>query len=250
MKGHLPSPPSIPKPSASPPSTTPPSPPSTQKPSASPPPQNRLHKFLAIVAIVPQTHAHRLLLIHYLLHRIYVQSLRFRQLLHHAVRQGLMLYFPIFEMQESIQFLLESSLPFCRQGKSPSMYDYPLGLHRRLCLLRPHLHDLPQLVHTTLLRCMRQPHHRSHHSSLTLCFVLCSIHLLLRLPHPRLEVRIIINLVLFHHIILFSVTKSTEDSCSSDSHIQCWQTSGPKFGPTRYPAYRSIHWARFGWGNL
>src|SRR5271170_2371001 len=27
---------------------------------------------------------------------------------------------------------------------------------------------------------------------------------------------------------------------------QYWQTSGPKFGPTRYPAYRSIHWARFG----
>src|SRR5271163_1768739 len=27
--------------------------------------------------------------------------------------------------------------------------------------------------------------------------------------------------------------------------IQYWQTSGPKFGPTRYPAYRSIHWARF-----
>src|SRR5271163_1847042 len=26
---------------------------------------------------------------------------------------------------------------------------------------------------------------------------------------------------------------------------QYWQTSGPKFGPTRYPAYRSIHWARF-----
>jgi peptidoglycan/LPS O-acetylase OafA/YrhL len=26
---------------------------------------------------------------------------------------------------------------------------------------------------------------------------------------------------------------------------QCWQTSGPKFGPTRYPAYRSIHWAHF-----
>src|SRR5271169_2193974 len=27
---------------------------------------------------------------------------------------------------------------------------------------------------------------------------------------------------------------------------QYWQTSGPKFGPTRYPAYRSIHWAGFG----
>jgi hypothetical protein len=212
MKGHLPSPPSIPKPSASPPSTTPPSPPSTQKPSASPPPQNRLHKVLAIVAIVPQTHAHRLLLIHYLLHRIYVQSLRFRQLLHHAVRQGLMLYFPIFEMQESIQFLLESSLPFCRRGKSPSRYDYhllhhrlrllPLEsslpfsrqgkypmydcplLHHRPRLLRPHLH-LAQLVHTTPLRRMRQPRRRSHHSSLTLFFVLCSAHLLLQLPHPR-----------------------------------------------------------------
>ena len=31
---------------------------------------------------------------------------------------------------------------------------------------------------------------------------------------------------------------------------QYWQTSGPKFGPTRYPAYRSIHWARFGLRSL
>src|SRR5271154_3525240 len=27
------------------------------------------------------------------------------------------------------------------------------------------------------------------------------------------------------------------------SCMQYWQTSGPKFGPTRYPADRSIHWA-------
>src|SRR5271170_4475961 len=31
---------------------------------------------------------------------------------------------------------------------------------------------------------------------------------------------------------------------------QHWQTSGPKFGPTRYPAYRSIHWAGIGLGLL
>jgi hypothetical protein len=31
---------------------------------------------------------------------------------------------------------------------------------------------------------------------------------------------------------------------------QYWQTSGPKFGPTRYPAYRSIHWAGIGLGML
>src|SRR5271170_6805242 len=29
---------------------------------------------------------------------------------------------------------------------------------------------------------------------------------------------------------------------------QYWQTSGPKFGPTRYPADRSIHWAGIGSG--
>lgn len=26
-----------------------------------------------------------------------------------------------------------------------------------------------------------------------------------------------------------------------DGGVQCWQLGGPKFGPTRYPAYRSIH---------
>src|SRR5277367_3311218 len=31
---------------------------------------------------------------------------------------------------------------------------------------------------------------------------------------------------------------------------QYWQTSGPKFGPTRYPADRSIHWAGIGLGIL
>src|SRR5271154_4613088 len=34
------------------------------------------------------------------------------------------------------------------------------------------------------------------------------------------------------------------------SPIQYWQTSGPKFGPTRYPADRSIHWAGIGLGIL
>src|SRR5271168_1320103 len=33
-------------------------------------------------------------------------------------------------------------------------------------------------------------------------------------------------------------------------HTQYWQTSAPKFGPTRYPAYRSIHWAGIGLGML
>src|SRR5271170_1010083 len=35
-----------------------------------------------------------------------------------------------------------------------------------------------------------------------------------------------------------------------DSLHQYWQTSGPKFGPTRYPACRSIHWAGIGLGLL
>jgi hypothetical protein len=29
---------------------------------------------------------------------------------------------------------------------------------------------------------------------------------------------------------------------------QYWQFGGPKFGPTQYPAYRSIHWASIGLG--
>ena len=32
--------------------------------------------------------------------------------------------------------------------------------------------------------------------------------------------------------------------------MQYWQTSGLKFGPTRYPAYRSVHWAGIGLGMM
>ena len=56
-------------------------------------------------------------------------------------------------MQESIQFLLESSLPFSMQGKSPTMYDYHIqhhSLHFRLLLRLLHLRlHLP--VHPTVL---------------------------------------------------------------------------------------------------
>src|SRR5271170_1711340 len=64
-----------------------------------------------------------------------------------------MSYFPIFEMQESIQFSLESSLPFSMQGKSPTLYDYHIqhhSLHFRLLLRLLHLRlQLP--VHTAVL---------------------------------------------------------------------------------------------------
>jgi len=39
---------------------------------------------------------------------------------------------------------------------------------------------------------------------------------------------------------------SLQTYCDSDG--QYWQLGGPKFGPTRYPAYRSIHRAHLGLG--
>src|SRR5277367_1349681 len=54
----------------------------------------------------------------------------------------------------------------------------------------------------------------------------------------------------FHHKVYYV-------KCSLISHTDCriainqyWQTSGPKFGPTRYPAYQSIHWAGIRLGML
>ena len=46
------------------------------------------------------------------------------------------------------------------------------------------------------------------------------------------------------------ITNGIRLQCKSPEQAQYWQTSGPKFGPTRYPAHRSIHRARFGLGEL